>query len=93
MSLTIWQQSSRRCTVTVTGAAIAVQLFDGDDVVDERAVSSSEHALSVAEAWRARSPSQRRITSGRRRLTMPRPASHKPEGTTVVPRVVWLDRR
>ena len=92
MPVTIWQQANRRCTVSVSGAAIAVQLFDGADVVEERAVSSSEQALSVAEAWKTGFRSQPRISSSTRKLTSPRPPSHKPDGAAVVPRVMWIDR-
>jgi hypothetical protein len=70
-----------------------VQLVDGEDVVDERAVSSSEQALSLAEAWKTGPRSQPRISSSRRKLIAPRPTSHKPDGAAVVPRVMWIDRR
>jgi hypothetical protein len=93
MPFTIWEHASRHCTVSVSGAAIAVRLFDGEFIVDERAVNSSEQALSVAEAWKAHPRPPALNTSRRRKPATPWPTSHKRDGLTAVPRVMWIDRR
>jgi hypothetical protein len=93
MAVIIWQQASRRCTVSVSGAAIAVQLLDGDDLVDERAVSSTDQALSLAEAWKSGHRAQTPAPSRRRRPAAQRPRPCEGDGTAVVPRVMWIDQR
>jgi hypothetical protein len=96
MPLTIWNEASRRCTVTVSGAGITVRLIDGDHLVEQRAVSSADQALSLAEVWKGTHPSLPRpaaLRTRRARHAVPRPTSNQPDGTAAIPRVMWIDRR
>jgi hypothetical protein len=95
MPLTIWQHASRRCTVSITGPSIAVQLLDGEDLVEERAVSPTDQALTLAELWRSNPPRGSQLPSRRQPRNLPPPAAARPRrnGSAAVPRVMWLDRR
>ena len=95
MPLTIWQHASRRCTVSINGVAIAVQLLDGEDLVEERAVGSAEQALTLAELWRNHPPSGSHLVSPRAPRNLPplAAARRRRDGAAVVPRVLWIDRR
>ena len=97
MPLTIWKEADRRCTVTVNGTVIAVQLIDGERLLHERVVDSAYQALNLAEvwaeAWKAKRPTPSRPATRRPRQAAARPASHQREGTTATPRVMWIDRR
>jgi len=96
MPVTIWKNTHRRCTVTVTGVVIAVQLMDGERLLQERIVASADQALNLAEVWaevwKANDPALPRPATRRPRQAAPRPASQPQGGTVATPRVVWIDR-
>ena len=95
MPLTIWQHAGRRCTVSIRGVSIAVQLLDGEDLVDERAVSSTDQALTLAELWRSDPPRGSELVARRAPRNLPPPAAgrRRRDGAAAVPRVMWIDRR
>jgi hypothetical protein len=93
MPLTIWKEAGRRCTVTVNGAAIAVQLLDGDHLLQERVVGSADQALDLAEVWKVHRPTPPPPVARGPRQTAPRPSSHQQDGSAATPRVMWIDRR
>jgi hypothetical protein len=95
MPLTIWQHASRRCTVSISGASIAVQLLDGENLVEERAVSSTDQALTLAELWRSNPPHGQPRISRRAPRNLPPVAAarQRRDGEAAVPRVMWIDRR
>lgn len=93
MPLTIWKEAGRRCTLSVSGAVIAVRLIDGDCLVEERAVSTADQALSLAEIWKVSHPSVPRPAARRIKRAALRPTAHQPDGTAAIPRVMWIDRR
>lgn len=91
-SVTIWYQQAVRCTVSVSGSGIVVHLLDGEAIIQERIVNSADHALSVAEIWKAER--QPVVPRGRRRRApaarpAPRPAGF--DSALAVPRVMWID--
>src|SRR5262245_66470948 len=96
MPVTIWKNADRRCTVTGTGAVIAVQLMDGERLLQERIVSSADQALNLAEVWaevwKANHSALPRPANRRPRQAAPRPTSHPQDGTVATPRVLWIDR-
>jgi hypothetical protein len=94
MPLTIWQHATRRCTVSVSGVSITVQLLDGEDLVEERAVGSTDQALALAELWRSHPPRGSELAIRRAPRNLP-PAAPRPRrvGSAAVPRVLWVDRR
>ena len=96
MPLTIWKEADRRCTVTVSGMVIAVQLIEGERLLHERVVESADQALNLAEvwaeAWKTKPPTPPRFAARRPRQAAPRPTSHQPDGTSAIPRVMWIDR-
>ena len=95
MPVTIWKNADRRCTVTVTGAMIAVQLMDGERLLQERIVASADQALNLAEVWAEvwkANPAAPRPATRRPRQVAPRPASHPQDGNVATPRVLWIDR-
>jgi len=96
MPVTIWKNADRRCTVTVTGAVIAVQLMDGERLLQERIVASADQALNLAEVWaevwKANDPALPRPATRRPRPAAPRPTSQPQGGTVATPRVLWIDR-
>jgi hypothetical protein len=94
MPVTIWQHASRRCTVSINGVSLAVQLLDGEDLVEERAVSSTDQALTLAELWRSNPPGGPQLSRRAPRNLPPIAAARRRrDGEAVVPRVMWIDRR
>jgi hypothetical protein len=93
MPLTIWQHASRRCTVSITGFSIAVQLRDGENLVEERAVSSTDQALTLAELWRSNPPGGSQLSRRVPRNLPPLAAARRRRDSAAVPRVMWIDRR
>ena len=97
MPLTIWKEADRRCTVTVNGMAITVQLIEGERLLHERVVESADQALNLAEvwaeAWKTIRSRPSRPATRRQRHAAPRPAAVQQETTAATPRVMWIDRR
>jgi hypothetical protein len=95
MPLNIWQHAGRRCVVSISGVSIVVRLLDGEDLVDERAVSSADQALTLAELWRSDPPRGSQLVARRAPRNLPPPAAGRPrrDGAAAVPRVMWVDRR
>jgi hypothetical protein len=55
-TIAMWSTRAFRCILIVQEARIEVQLLEGDRLVRTQSAESAEHALAIAEMWRAETP-------------------------------------
>jgi hypothetical protein len=68
-------------------------LLNGEDLVEERAVGTTDQALALAELWRSHPPRGAELAAQRSPRHLPPPPAARPRrpGSAAVPRVMWVD--